>query len=234
MQTEAPDPPRRPASGGAIVNRLLGLTLAMTLLAGFVDAVGYVRLGQLYLSFMSGNTTRWGIALAAGNLAVVGWGGAIIVIFIAGSMLGTLIVAASGRFKLVAVLAAELACLSIALALVAAAVGRPALLTIALAMGMQNAAHQLIHGSDTGRTFITGTLVSVGHALAQSLLGKARWVEVATGSLSWLAFVCGVSLGAISVTNLGLGRALTVATVTLAALVLTAWHLRSESPGITA
>jgi len=42
------------------MRRFLALTMSMTLLAGFVDAMGSVRLGQLYPSFMSGNTTRWG------------------------------------------------------------------------------------------------------------------------------------------------------------------------------
>src|SRR4029077_4997805 len=38
--------------------------LALTAMAGCVDAIGYLRLGGLFPSFMSGNTTQLGISLA--------------------------------------------------------------------------------------------------------------------------------------------------------------------------
>jgi uncharacterized membrane protein YoaK (UPF0700 family) len=216
---------RRRSRAAPVMRRLLALTMIMTLLAGFVDAVGYARLGQLYLSFMSGNSTRWGMALASSDRAVIGWGGTIIVTFVLGCMLGSLVAAASGRFKLVCVLASELVCLLTSLILAALAVGRPALLPIALAMGMQNAAHQVIYGSDTGKTFITGTLVSVGQSLAQVLLGHGRGAEAATSLASWCAFVTGVFFGAVSLADLGLSRALLIASATLAILVPLAWRL---------
>lgn len=211
------------------MRRLLALTMVMTLIAGFVDAVGYARLGQLYLSFMSGNSTRWGMALASGDRRVIHWGGTIIATFVLGCMLGSLVAAATGRFKLVWVLACELLCLLTSLLLTALSIGQPALLPIALAMGMQNAAHQVIHGSDTGKTFITGTLVSVGQALAQMLLGRGRAAEAATNLASWCAFVLGVFFGAVTLAVLGLNRALIIASATLAILVLLAWRLPSHA-----
>ncbi len=39
----------------------------MTAMAGFLDAVGYAQLGRLYVSFMSGNSTQLGIAIAQGH-----------------------------------------------------------------------------------------------------------------------------------------------------------------------
>lgn len=196
----------------------------MTVLAGYVDAVGYVRLGQLYLSFMSGNTTRWGIALAALNWPVIGWGAAVIAIFLLGAFLGAMVAAAAGPFKLVGVLSSELGCLCASLALTASSVGRAALLPIALAMGIQNAGHQIIHGADTGRTFITGTLVSAGQALARAALGRGGLQVAALSLATWGAFTTGVLLGAVSVVDLGLLTALLVATATLALLVLLAWR----------
>ena len=38
---------------------LIGLCL--TAVAGWVDAIGFLRLGGLYTSFMSGNTTHLGV-----------------------------------------------------------------------------------------------------------------------------------------------------------------------------
>jgi len=212
---------------------LLILMMLLTLFAGFLDAVGYVRLGQLYLSFMSGNSTRWGMALASGDFRVIRWGAAIIVTFVLGAMLGSLVAAASGRLKLVCVLSSELLCLAIALALAALSVGSAALLPIALAMGMQNATQQVIHGSDTGKTFITGTLVSLGQALAKTLLGRARAADAAASLASWCAFVSGVLLGAVSLTGLGLNHALQIATATIGILIVIAWRLAPHTATAT-
>ena len=33
-------------------------------LAGFVDAIGFIKLGGFFVSFMSGNSTRLAVALA--------------------------------------------------------------------------------------------------------------------------------------------------------------------------
>ena len=202
---------------------LLILMMLMTSVAGFVDAVGYVRLGQLYLSFMSGNSTRWGMALASGDFRVIRWGAANIVTLVLGAMLGSLVVPASGRFKLICVLNSELLCLAIALALAALSVEGVALLPSALAMGMQNAAHQVIHALDTGKTFITGTLVSLGQALAKMLSGHARTADAAASLASWCAFVAGVFLGAVSLKGFGLNHALQIATATMGILVVIAW-----------
>ena len=47
-----------------------GPTLAGVLaaLAGMVDAIGYLRLGHLFVSFMSGNSTQLAVAVGRGDL----------------------------------------------------------------------------------------------------------------------------------------------------------------------
>lgn len=44
----------------------------VTAIAGFVDAVGYVQLSHLYVSFMSGNSTHLGVSMAARAWSDVG------------------------------------------------------------------------------------------------------------------------------------------------------------------
>lgn len=50
--------------------------------AGFVDAVGFIHLGGYFVSFMSGNSTRGGTALAEGN-----WSGFVLAFGLVGAFL---------------------------------------------------------------------------------------------------------------------------------------------------
>ncbi len=44
--------------------RNLVLALALSALAGFFDGIGFLHLGGLFVSFMSGNSTRMSVSLA--------------------------------------------------------------------------------------------------------------------------------------------------------------------------
>lgn len=54
----------------SVVARPIPFATFATLVAGFVDAVGYAHLGGLFLSFMSGNSTRFGLRIAQGQWSV--------------------------------------------------------------------------------------------------------------------------------------------------------------------
>ena len=43
------------------------LACALSALAGYVDGIGFLHLGGLFVSFMSGNSTRMGVSLADGQ-----------------------------------------------------------------------------------------------------------------------------------------------------------------------
>ena len=46
--------------------RNIALACALSALAGYVDGIGFLHLGGLFVSFMSGNSTRMGVSLAQG------------------------------------------------------------------------------------------------------------------------------------------------------------------------
>ena len=54
-------------SAHAEFRRNVALACALSALAGYVDGIGFMHLGGLFVSFMSGNSTRMGVSLAEGH-----------------------------------------------------------------------------------------------------------------------------------------------------------------------
>lgn len=166
---------------------------------------------HLYLSFMSGNSTQFGMAVARGDAHVVGWAGAVIVTFVLGAFVGSLVHAVEGRVGMPLVLAGEFICLVSAWSLDGVLPTNAALLFVTLAIGMQNTLHKAVAGAVTGKSFITGALFGTGDALARVCLGRAHVAEAAANAASWLAFVAGVTGGALCLGAFGVASALQVA-----------------------
>ncbi|QJU59234.1 DUF1275 family protein [Sphingomonas sp. AP4-R1] len=174
-------------------HRLLAYGLAM--LAGFVDALGFLKLGGFFVSFMSGNSTRLAVDIASdvpGSLLAC----ALIVAFVAGVMTGTTVGRLSGRWRKQGVLG--LVTLKLALAAAAITFGNGLLfatLLMACAMGSANGVFQRDGEVSVGVTYMTGTLVKFGQHLAAALAGGPRfaWIPYL---LLWLGLVVGAATGA--------------------------------------
>ena len=95
------------------------LAFGLAALAGMVDALGLLKLGGLFVSFMSGNSTRMAVGIAGGT-AIAGLAIGLIGAFVGGVFGGALIGKLAGRWRKQAVLAAVLGMLILA----ALAVGR--------------------------------------------------------------------------------------------------------------
>jgi uncharacterized membrane protein YoaK (UPF0700 family) len=87
--------------------RNISLACALAALAGYVDAIGFLHLGGLYVSFMSGNSTRMGVSLAAGQWSSAAESLGLIVLFVIGAACGSLIVLGHGVHRQPWVLLAE-------------------------------------------------------------------------------------------------------------------------------
>jgi uncharacterized membrane protein YoaK (UPF0700 family) len=172
--------------------------LLLTGVAGWVDAVGFIRLGGFYPSFMSGNTTRLGVALSRDEWALVALAAAIIALFFLGSFASGLAAALAPRWRLAAVLGLDAAILLAAVVIVFTSGGeKKALLLLPIAMGVQNGAMQELRHQPGGTTFVTGALFRAGHDLAQALVGRGPtgWF----GSLiTWASFALGATAGAVA------------------------------------
>jgi uncharacterized membrane protein YoaK (UPF0700 family) len=111
--------------------RRRGLLLAMALagLAGMVDAIGYIPLQHLFVSFMSGNTTQTAVAIGHHRFAEAEPILVLIAVFVVGAAGGQLLAHATGRQHLTAVL------FSVSVLLALTALFDTAPLPMVLAMG---------------------------------------------------------------------------------------------------
>src|SRR5712692_1564318 len=78
---------------------LIGLVL--TALAGWVDAIGYLRLGGFFPSFMSGNTTQLGIALSHADWISAALPALLVGLFVTGAFAGATIADCGTRWRFV-------------------------------------------------------------------------------------------------------------------------------------
>ncbi|RAI59559.1 DUF1275 domain-containing protein [Roseicella frigidaeris] len=170
-------------------------------LAGCVDAIGWLRFDQLFVSFISGTSTMLGIAAAEADHARAAALGTVVGLFAAGALLGALLGTAAGRWRSVAVLGTVT--LLLAAALLAPPAGGwelpPAAWGMVPAMGMLNTALPGVGGV----TFVTGALSRAMEGLVLALLGRARHGAWAQQAACWGAMVGGALLGGALQTRWG-------------------------------
>ncbi|NML65045.1 DUF1275 domain-containing protein [Hymenobacter sp. RP-2-7] len=198
------------------------LALAVVMLAGFTDGVSYLQFKKVYVSFMSGNTTALGVAVARGHWPEVQLLAPVLGLFVAGVVLGSWLRRAGSRRPAALVLAV------VAGLLAAAAAGPLALGLLALGMGVLNAAVHQAGRTALSLTYVTGTLVKVGTGLADRLSGQPWPAGWGRQALDWLCLATGAGAGTLAWQALGL-RALLVAAAGAALLALAARQLREET-----
>jgi uncharacterized membrane protein YoaK (UPF0700 family) len=191
-------PPAKPDDG--LGDKRLGLLIVcgLSALAGAVDASGFYLLKDLYVSFMSGNTTSMAAAFARGDMARVGLIAGIIAAFVAGAALGAVMgVLAGWRHVPIGILAA-------ALVLLVPVVDRGwAIPAMALAMGMLNTTIRQAGSVEVAVTYVTGTLAKFGRGLGLYLCGRtADWSWVEQG-VPWIGLVAGAALATLALLRIG-------------------------------
>lgn len=156
--------------------------------AGCADAIGFLSLDGLFLSFMTGNVTRAGIAAQEHYWNVAGLAIGIVFLFVGGVAAGTLVGLRMrrGRAGLLLLMAAVLIAASAWLAMRTDRIGVP---TLVMAVGLLNTVFPGI-----GVTYLTGTLVRVGEAIGGDPMRRGG---VGPEIALCVAFACGVLAGAM-------------------------------------
>ena len=172
---------------------------AIAVLAGFVDAVGFLAFGRYFVSFMSGNSTRLAV-----NVATDAFHAVEPLVLIACFTLGVAGGEALGHH---AWRRGRIVLSSTALLLAAASLCGPlwpmiGALLAATAMGACNAVFASKQALPVGLTYMTGALVTVGRHLGRRWRGSIDpiWPYL----LHWLALIAGGTLGACAEFALGM------------------------------
>lgn len=184
--------------------RYWAVAAGLSALAGCVDAIGFVKLGGLFVSFMSGNTTRLAVGavegahmsggmMAGAPVALVA--AALIASFVGGAVAGFLVGARFDRSR-APVLLGGVMVLLLAAALLDGAALPAAMFVMAAAMGAENAVFERDGEVAIGLTYMTGTLVKFAQRLATALRGGPRW-DWLPFLLLWAGLVAGAFVGAM-------------------------------------
>jgi len=181
-----------------------GLALVLAGLAGWVDAAGIAGSGGLFLSFMSGNTTDLAASLVHADWLKVGLIGAVLLLFVAGVIVGELLESPAGWFGPSLVLGLEGVVIAFGAALQWHGFAVPTLMApfkpcpLVFAMGLQNATMRRAGGIGIGLTYVTGTLVQFGRAWADIVRGKGGGRRIAEYGALWLSLAVGAGSGAVA------------------------------------
>jgi len=182
--------------------RTRALAACLSALAGYVDAIGFLKLGGFFVSFMSGNSTRMAVGLAEGTPQAAEAAG-LIAAFVVGVVAGSLTGRLARRQGRAAVLLLVASLLAVSAALGMANATLPAMGLLVMAMGAENAVFERDGEVRIGLTYMTGTLVKIGQWLTTALMGGERfgWLPFL---LLWLGLIAGAVVGASVYPHLGL------------------------------
>jgi uncharacterized membrane protein YoaK (UPF0700 family) len=221
------------------------LSLVIAAVAAYVDATGFLLYSGIYLSFMSGNSTRAAVLIARGDWQQLAPVIGVIPTFILGVTLGTMM---HGLFKRQGQ-AIVFGTAGIALGVVAALeiYGPSAgskdtrlglFLMLAGTMGLLNSVVQRVEKISVALTFVTGTLVKLGTAIGRQMTnrgpgegGDQRETIVVLASM-YFAFFLGAVCGGLAAALYGL-RCTIAPAVLLIGLGLLCWFLGAENKTAT-
>lgn len=179
------------------------LALLLAALAGYVDSLGFLHLGGVFVSFMSGNSTRLAVSLAEGRWQAAGAVAGVLALFVLGAMLGALVAGGEGARSRSRVLVVEACLLGGAAVAAGAGIAPVAIGLMVMAMAVENSIFLRDGEVGVSLTYMTGTLVKTGHALAAAVRGGDPWAFRPYMAL-WAGLVGGALLGAVVYGRLGL------------------------------
>ncbi|MCS5480185.1 DUF1275 domain-containing protein [Corynebacterium sp. YIM 101645] len=194
------------------------LAVSFAFIAGFVDSIGFLFLGGVFLSFMSGNTTRIATAVVDGNGELTLLAGSAVLFFLLGVMEGAVVRRVAKRRlrpdRVREVVMVNMCILfTVAALLVLLDAPRIAIIAASLGIGAMNSIFEREGEVAIALTYMTGTLVKMGQRFVDSFFGgsHAAWL----GHLRmWAGLTFGAFAGALVYRFLGMHSLIPVTLLT--------------------
>lgn|SRR5690606_18232432 len=173
--------------------RGVALSCALAFVAGFVDAIGFIETGGLFVSFMSGNSTQASVETLQGNFHIALLSAYLLICFVAGVTIAGTVAARAADHRPYVVGGAGVALAGVAITSLLGAGSPWTYGLVAAAMGSLNTLYLADGRARIAITYATGTLVSLGLSLAALVTGKSRtawrrplllWGSLAVGAVA--------------------------------------------------
>ncbi len=214
---------------------LPALLLMLSLITGLVDAVSYLTLGHVFVANMTGNVVLLGFAVAGAPGLSVPASLAALGAFLLGAVAGGRVATRFGGHR-ARYLRTGAACAAPPLLIafvVAATVGQPVppvaryvlLVSMGLAMGLQNATARRLAVPDLTTTVLTLTLTGIA---ADSQLAGGPGGHPARRLLAVAAIFLGALVGALLVVHVAFSIPLALAAVVMASTALIAHRFSTD------
>jgi len=196
---ESTEVDRAPTNQRDVLAEGQGLVLAglLAALAGFVDAIGYLHLSGLFVSYMSGNSTQLAVALGQGDVSEAGNIAELVALFVLGAAAGQVLAGFAGKWHLTCVL------VGVAILLATAGVLATTPEPMVLAMGVLNAAMHRAGNIPLSLTFVTGVLVRFGQGLGDFVTRRTRGWSWLVQAIPWIGMITGATLGGAAYLRIG-------------------------------
>lgn len=214
--------------------KILPLLFGLTFIAGLVDAVTFLKLGEVFVANMTGNVVLLGLGIGGAKEISIGGSFVAIAAFMVGALTGGRLSRRAGESGAHLLLVTTIVEIVLMLAAAAAAYvfgtgglsGYAIIAALAALMGLQNASVRSLGIADITTTVITTIMAGIA-ADSTPAGGTNTRVRRRLGSV--LLMFGGALIGAMLVFTFGVSPTLAAAALTLAVLSLWAWRLRSAT-----
>ena len=215
---------------------LPALLLILTFVTGLVDAVSYLKLGNVFVANMTGNIVFLGFAIAGAQNFSIPASLAALAAFLVGALAGGYLGSKTGQHRgryLAIVILMQILLVGAAL-ITAITIVQPdsqfvrylLIALLALAMGLQNAAARRLAVADLTTTVLTLTLTGLA---ADSTLAGGKNPRPGRRMAATIAMLLGAAVGAFLLLNVGIASVLALTLALLAVNGVMSYRAASSS-----
>lgn len=202
------------------INYNIFIGFMFSFIYGYVNALGFVVMKGMFLTFMSGNSVKLGVDLGKMEIVITYKFFILFVCIVTGVFLGDFILSVIKKNSLIIIIGMELILFLISLILSSMYDTWEMLLPLVIAIGIQNIINMTIGNSLIGKSFITGMICNLGISLSKAVQKKGTWKQPFIYISAWMMFILGASIGTLIISKNNLFISILLITLFLAGVMV--------------